>query len=73
MLLEKLSDTFHNNIDQSEVSFGLFLNVKKAFNTMNHDILFNKLYRYGVRGPFLTLLHSYVRDRSQEVTWISAE
>lgn len=53
MLLEKLSDTFHNSIDQSKVSFGLFFTVKKAFITMNNDIPFNKLYRTVSANHFL--------------------
>lgn len=36
-----LSDTLHNSINQNEVSFWLFLDVKKAFNNVNPNRLCN--------------------------------
>ena len=44
-----------------------FLDLVKAFGTVNHDILISKLERYGIRGKVLFLLKSYLSDRQQKV------
>jgi hypothetical protein len=39
----------------------------KAFDTVNHKILLNKLYTYGVRDPFLSWTSTYISNRTQHV------
>ena len=63
--------TFVQNIteslDSGDIVIGLFLDLKKAFDTVNHEILLKKLCAYGIRGSILQWFTSYLTDRSQYV------
>lgn len=37
-------------INKKKHAIGVFINLKKAFDTINHSMLFNKLEKYGIRG-----------------------
>ena len=50
--------------------FGIYIDLKKAFDTVNHDILIKKLEHYGIRGVTLDWFRSYLKDRKQ-VTYIN--
>uniref|UniRef100_A0A671U3I7 Reverse transcriptase domain-containing protein n=1 Tax=Sparus aurata TaxID=8175 RepID=A0A671U3I7_SPAAU len=54
-------------IDHKQHSIGIFIDLKKAFDTVNHDILIAKLERYGIRGVALQWVKSYLHKRSQYV------
>ena len=56
-----------NAIDQKQYAIGIFIDLKKAFDTINHDILIKKLERYGIRGLVLHWVKSYLMDRRQFV------
>ena len=58
-----------STIDRKEFTVGIFLNLSKAFDTVNHDILFDKLSHYGIRGVVLDWLKSYLRNRYQFVQY----
>ena len=44
---------------------GLFLYFQKAFDTVNINILVDKMYNYGIRGPAIQWLTSYLIGRNQ--------
>ena len=48
-------------------SCAIFLDLAKAFDTVSHDILLQKLEAYGIRGNSLKLFESYLKDRYQFV------
>ncbi|XP_013867620.1 RNA-directed DNA polymerase from mobile element jockey [Austrofundulus limnaeus] len=56
-----------NSIDQKQYTIGIFLDLKKAFDTINHNILIRKLELYGIRGIVLKWMKSYLSDRKQFV------
>ena len=43
-------NTIQNNMDNKLFSCGIFIDLKKEFDTVNHDIPFQKLEHYGIRG-----------------------
>ena len=47
---------------------GIFIDLEKAFNTVNHEILCDKLNYYGLRGNVNCLIRSYLSDRKQYVS-----
>ena len=54
-----------NGIDHNVFSCGIFLDFKKAFDTVDHSVLLHKLHYYGVRGTAHNCFTSYLDGRTQ--------
>ena len=54
----------YDAIDQGHVVLSLFLDFRKAFDSVDHNIL-SKLQHYGIRGSALAWFRSYLSNRSQ--------
>ena len=60
--LINLHDKISSALDNSELEVGIFLDLSKAFDTVNHSILFDKLKHYGIRGLVLKWIKSSQTD-----------
>ena len=56
-----------NNLNDDKHIIATFIDLAKAFDTVNHNILLNKLENYGIRGLPLKLMESYLNNRKQRV------
>ena len=63
-------DKIQRAIDARDYTCGIFLDLSKAFDTVNHEILIQKLEFYGIRGIANNWFTSYLTDRRQTVTII---
>ena len=56
------------NVDNLDLGCGIFVDIQKAFDTVEHDILFSKFEHYGVRDLANEWFKSYLSNRKQEVS-----
>lgn len=65
--LGKITETIYANLDKSIPTAAVFLDLAKAFDTVDHYILRSKLNAAGIRGMCLKLILNYLSDRKQLV------
>ena len=61
----ELVDRIVTKMDKNYIPINVFLDLSKAFDTIDHNILQNKLAYYGLNGSALHLLKSYLQNRKQ--------
>ena len=59
-------EQIRNSLHKKMFTCGIFIDLEKAFDTVNHQILLSKLYRYGIRGVSNKWFHSYLSNRHQK-------
>ncbi|PIK60466.1 putative RNA-directed DNA polymerase from mobile element jockey-like [Apostichopus japonicus] len=62
-------DKLYDSLDKKKTCIGIFLDLSKAFDTIDHRILLNKLSFYGIRGPTLNWMDSYLSKRLQYTSY----
>ena len=67
LALIEISDLIYKALDSSEFFFSLYLDLSKAFDTVNFEILLQKLDHYGIRGLGNQWMRSYLYNRCQRV------
>ena len=65
--LQTFLDNVYKGLNPFKKVSGLFLDIKKAFDTVDHKLLLKKLANYGIRGNVYKWFESYLVNRKQSV------
>ena len=65
--LINITERIRERLDKGEFACGVFVDLQKAFDTVDHEILLAKLNHYGIRGIINDWFRSYLSNRSQFV------
>ena len=63
----EITERIPESIDNHKYGCGIFIDLRKAFDTVNHAILLNKLKHYGIRDSVYNWFDSYLTNRKQYV------
>ena len=69
MAIHALADQFYESAENNEFMLGLFIDLSRAFDTISHKILLDKLKHYGIRGIAWGWISDYLSNRKQFVTY----
>ena len=64
-LIDQINDKFENNC----FTLGIFIDLSKAFDTVNHQILISKLKNYGVKRKNLSWFETYLKNCKQYLNY----
>ena len=61
--LIKLIDSIYDSFNQNKYTLGVFIDLSKAFDTVDHNILIDKLNSYGIKNNSFKWFSSYLLNR----------
>jgi len=64
-LQQQLVNKIASAMELKESTLGIFIDLSKAFDTINHEILLAKLHHCGIRGTVHNWFKSYLSNRKQ--------
>ena len=62
--ITEFTDRVNKALENKEIAMGIFLDLSKAFDTIDHNLLLYKLSHYGIRGKALDWFKSYLTNRT---------
>ena len=65
----EFADKITAHLDQGKIPLAIFIDLSKAFDTIDHSILLEKLRYYGIKGNALNWFKSYLHNRKQYVQY----
>ena len=69
LALIELIDRITQDIYKGKIPISIFLDLSKAFDTLDHVILLHKLNYYGIKSVELNLFNDYLQNRTQYVSY----
>ena len=69
--ISELVGTVAKNMEEKKFTIGVFIDLSKAFDTLCHSILLDKMEKYGIRGNIWQWFRDYLKHRSLRVKCIS--
>ena len=63
--IESVTEFIRTEADRKSLRQACFIDLQKAFDTLDHNILLQKMEKYGYRGPIHDMMKSYLSDRWQ--------
>ena len=69
----QLTKNIYESFDRNTFTLGVFVDLSKAFDTVNHKILLKKLTCFGIKGIYLNWFKSYLNNRKQFISYDKKE
>ena len=69
LYIPEITDIITKELDRGKLPIGIFLDLSKAFDTLDHNILLKKLKHYGIKDTELKWIKSYLTNRTQYVSF----
>ena len=66
--IAKLANQIYESFEKNQYTLGVFIDLSKPFDTVNHSVLIKKLQMYGIRGVNLAWYCSYLANRKQYIS-----
>ena len=66
-IISIIVEKFRKSLDNKGFAAAILMDLSKAFDCMNHELLLAKLYFYGFSKMAITMIHSYLVKRFQRV------